>query len=292
MGRETKIAWTHATFNPWWGCLKVSPGCANCYAEAFDRRTGGAHWGPAETTTRRFFGEKHWNQPRRWNEEAKRDGIRRRVFCASMADVFEKNATLLEERARLWALIRETPELDWLLLTKRPERIRHELPADWGHGFRNVWLGTTVENREQLALRVSELQAVPAAVRFLSCEPLLEGIAAELVPYLRTRTIDWVIVGGESGPKSRPFELGWAFDLVAACERFKIACFVKQLGARAFERRRCDVPACNCGSSHLVRFSTAHSKGENPEEWPAPLQVQEFPTPSVPSVCEGCEECA
>ena len=122
MGVETKIAWTDHTFNPWWGCVKVSPGCANCYAETFAKRTGHAVWG-AETD-RRFFGDKHWAEPVKWNLAAAKAGVRRRVFCGSMCDVFEGPRPLLDDwRDQLWTLIRYTPNLDWLLLTKRPESL-------------------------------------------------------------------------------------------------------------------------------------------------------------------------
>ncbi|MCI0671755.1 MAG: phage Gp37/Gp68 family protein, partial [Myxococcaceae bacterium] len=170
MGAETEISWTHSTFNPWWGCTRVSPGCDHCYAESFDRRVGGAHWGKG--VPRRTFGDKHWGEPLKWNAAAAKAGERRRVFCASMADVFDAEAPdgALE---RLWALIRATPALDWLLLTKRPGRIRHSLPADWGDGYPNVWLGTTVEDQERAEQRIPVLLDVPARVHFLSCEPLL-----------------------------------------------------------------------------------------------------------------------
>ncbi|HEY2512934.1 MAG TPA: DUF5131 family protein, partial [Polyangiaceae bacterium] len=118
MVANSKIQWTDHTFNPWWGCQRVSPGCEHCYAEAFAKRTGHGVWGP--TAQRRFFGEAHWKEPLKWNEAAKRSGQRARVFCASMADVFEDRWELEPHRARLAGLIRVTPHLDWLLLTKRP----------------------------------------------------------------------------------------------------------------------------------------------------------------------------
>lgn len=170
MGVETKIQWTDHTFNAWWGCTKVSAGCDHCYAEAFDHRLGGAHWGAG--AARKVFKDKHWSEPRRWNEAARKAGKRARVFCSSMADVFDSEAPE-GELTKLWELIRETPWLDWQLLTKRPHRIAQSLPADWGDGWPNVWLGTTVENQEQAELRIPRLLAVAARVRFLSCEPLL-----------------------------------------------------------------------------------------------------------------------
>jgi protein gp37 len=140
MAKDSRIEWTHHTFNPWWGCVKVSPACANCYAETWAHRLGAKIWG--RHAPRRFFGDEHWKHPLRWNAEAERDQVRRRVFCASMADVFEVRAELNPWRARLWPLIEQTPWLDWLLLTKRPKNVRRMAPwgSRWPH---NVWLGTT-----------------------------------------------------------------------------------------------------------------------------------------------------
>ena len=170
MGRDSEIEWTHHTFNPWWGCTKVSPACENCYAEAWAKRVGSDVWGAK--AERRFFGAKHWKEPELWNDAAERLGIRYRVFCASMADVFESRADLKPERAKLWEVITKTPALDWLLLTKRPQNIAKMVP--WGKKWPdNVWIGTTVEDQKFAALRLPHLLALPAAVRFLSCEPLL-----------------------------------------------------------------------------------------------------------------------
>jgi protein gp37 len=145
MGKNSHIEWTHHTFNPWWGCAKVSPACQHCYAEAWAKRVGARVWGAK--APRRFFGNDHWNEPLKWNSEAKKNRIRYRVFCASMADVFEDRIDLDLWRARLWDLIDATPYLDWLLLTKRPESV--EKLSRWGAVWpANVWLGTTVENQE------------------------------------------------------------------------------------------------------------------------------------------------
>src|SRR5688572_21886599 len=117
MGESTTITWTHHSWNPWWGCVKVSEGCKNCYAESFSKRACHDIWGPG--SQRRFFGDKHWAEPIKWDRAAEKAGERRRVFCASMADVFEDRPDLVEPRRRLFELIRATPNLDWLLLTKR-----------------------------------------------------------------------------------------------------------------------------------------------------------------------------
>ncbi len=152
----------------------MSTGCDNCYAAAFNKRIGRDDWG--KDAPRRFFGEEHWAEPLKWNAEAAALGERHRVFCASMADVFEDRPDLVAERAKLWPLIEATPSLDWLLLTKRPAAQRRVLP--WAHRepWPNVWLGTTVENRDYL-WRTDELRKVKAAVRFISYEPALGPIA-------------------------------------------------------------------------------------------------------------------
>lgn len=228
MAKDSKIEWTHHTFNPWWGCAKVSPACKHCYAEAWAKRVGSAVWG--KDAERRFFGDTHWNEPVRWNREAERDGIRRRVFCASMADVFERRAELKLWRERLWKLIEESPALDWLLLTKRPHNVRSMVP--WGDDFpSNVWLGCTAENQAWADKRLPSLLEVPAKVRFLSCEPLLGPL--DLSQYLSTdssKSIHWVIAGGESGAHSRPMNPEWVRALRNQCLRSKVAFHFKQWG--------------------------------------------------------------
>jgi protein gp37 len=151
MAENSKIEWTNHTFNPWEGCQKVGPGCDHCYAEARDQRfTGGKHWGPG--APRRRTSPANWNQPLRWNKlaqhNAERGLPRPRVFCASLADVFD-NAVPTGWRDDLWALIASTPHLDWLLLTKRPGNIAAMLPPSWGAGWPNVWLGCTVVNQTE-----------------------------------------------------------------------------------------------------------------------------------------------
>ncbi|WP_211325675.1 phage Gp37/Gp68 family protein [Roseimicrobium gellanilyticum] len=227
--KDTKIEWAHHTFNPWWGCRKVSPACLHCYAETFAKRVGQPVWG--SRAPRRFFGDAHWNEPLKWNEEAKANGVRRRVFCASMADVFENRTDLNPWRERLWALIEATPWLDWLLLTKRPENIESMVPWKNGSWPPNVWLGTTVESQEYAEQRLPHLLKHAAAVRFLSCEPLLGPVdlsawfqKPELYP------IDWVIVGGESGHHSRPMYPQWAQDLLHQCVAAKVPFHFKQWG--------------------------------------------------------------
>lgn len=227
MGEATSITWTHHTFNPWWGCTKVSEGCKNCYAESFSKRAGHGIWGPE--APRRFFGEKHWMEPLRWNEAAIQDGQRRRVFCASMADVFEDRPDLLESRRRLFGLIRSTRALDWLLLTKRPENLETMLPKDWGGGYSNVWLGVSAENQERYNQRVPLLCRIPSRVSFVSYEPALGPLnIRQTWPYMP----DWLICGGESGNQRRPFDLDWARQVRDDCADANVAFFYKQPGAR------------------------------------------------------------
>lgn len=250
MGTDTLIEWAHHTFNPWIGCSKVSPGCAHCYAEQLmDHRMGKAKWG--EHGTRVRTSESNWKEPLKWNRKAAAQGIRHRVFCASLADVFEVNLQVRDWRNDLFDLIEATPHLDWLLLTKRPKFILDLLPGRWHQkGIpANVWIGTSIENQEQADKRVPELLQVPAAVRFLSCEPLLGpvDIAKYLVPRQRPNpdgyggdipvgwttdltTIYWVIAGGESGPQARPMHPDWARSLRDQCHAAGVPFLMKQWG--------------------------------------------------------------
>jgi protein gp37 len=307
---NSKIEWCDHTFNSWEGCAKISPGCKNCYAEAQHRLwhsalnegdNPGTCWGI--NAPRLARSEANWAKPRKWNAAAAAQGERRRVFCSSMADVFEVQSAkslsyagttgtvpvgegktrtvrfvaIAAERYRLLKLIYETPNLDWLLLTKRPENIlpalmaaysmieRRGLFAHWlekwiaGTPPTNVWLGTSVENQEQADIRVPQLLAAPAAVRFLSCEPLLGPVNLWRVDHdERTLTgpgvvkrdgttpntssgpgegyedsqvgIDWVIVGGESGHHARPMHPDWARDIQLQCEEAGVPFLFKQWG--------------------------------------------------------------
>lgn len=236
MSANSAIEWTDHTFNIAWGCMKVSPGCQHCYADTLSRRYGHDVWGPAATTPRRTFGAKHWNEPLRWNAAAEREGVRKRVFSSSMCDVFEEHPTIDAEREKLWPLIRATPSLDWQLLTKRPERIAECLPDDWSAGYANVWLGTSVES-QPYAWRVDELARVPAAVHFISAEPLLGPLnLGRQLERLSVSQTWWLIAGGESGPGARPMELGWAEWLRDQCWDNDVAFFLKQLGGHPNKR--------------------------------------------------------
>lgn len=312
MAKKTGIAWTDSTFNPHWGCARVSPGCENCYAETFAKRFG-VKWGVH--AERREFGDKHWREPLKWDKEAGEAGERRRVFCASMADLFEDHDVAARSRDRLWPLIKATPHLDWLLLTKRPQHLARMLPSDWGaRGYANVWLGTTVEDQKRANERIPHLVAVPAVVRFLSCEPLLERVDLTRIdlhddPHVHLNAltghlvgpddltdlrVHWVIAGGESGHGARPCATEWIESLVEQCRRADVPVFVKQLGEYVVsEHRTADVATMTAisgrpagdydqyrapnGEVWAWRAGFAHKKGGDADEWPAELRVREVP---------------
>lgn len=223
MGERSKIEWCDATFNPWHGCTRVSTGCENCYAEAFSKRIGLKIWGV--DVDRRFFGEKHWSAPEKWNAKAEAAGRRLRVFCASMADWLEDRRDLDGERHRLFDLIERTPAIDWLLLTKRPEHFDKLAPGSWVTRAcpPHVQLGVTAENQQYWNLRVAILKNLPARTRFVSAEPLLGPIdTGDLTG------IHQVIVGGESGSGARPMHPDWARSIRDQCHA--VAFFFKQWG--------------------------------------------------------------
>lgn len=308
MAENSKIQWCTHTFNPWRGCTKVSEGCLNCYAEAGSKRNPGVMgiWGPQGT--REIAAEAQWRLPVKWNRWAANgtchicaghgrslagrgpkcepcegagygEPYRARVFCASLADVFEGRDTMPQAsweavegaRRRLFLTIATTSHLDWLLLTKRPENILDSYRQHWAYGSDwpkpNIWLGTSVENQQRADERIPHLIQAPAAVRFLSCEPLLGPL--DLEPWLgkglgnMTDGIDWVIVGGESGHHARVFDITWAEEIVEQCRAHKVACFVKQFGAR---------PAADGQLLQLVS-----RKGDDLNDWPEHLLVREFP---------------
>ena len=278
---QTKIQWANYTFNPWRGCTKVSEGCANCYAEAQSKRNPAllGEWGPGKP--RVLASDDMWKSPLKWNKDAgaarheaewgSDDQVtpshRPRVFCASLADVFDPEVPTAW-RQRLLQLIDDTPNLDWLLLTKRPELIE-PLMQDAMHGnferhktfaqhIPNVWLGTTAENQARAIERIPHLLSICARVRFLSCEPLLSPLDLEALDvegrceccdsylYLNALTglqrcagacdgptypkLDWLIAGGESGPDARPMHLDWARSLRDQCQAAGVPFLFKQWG--------------------------------------------------------------
>ena len=335
MGRQTQIPWCHHTFNSWRGCSKISDGCKFCYADAMSARNPGTLgiWGP--NGSRVVASESMWRNPLAWDREAKAAGDRRRVFCASLADVFEdwqgpmvdskgnrlgtwhgawpwapgatheangfRFLTMDDVRARLISLIDSTPHLDWLLLTKRPEGIAdrlHEVVRDTHNGADviasrwldgspppNVWLGVSAENQAEADRRIPILLDIPAAVRFVSAEPLLGPIdfrrswwvtngLGENHPAFDARIgLDWIICGGESGSGARPCDVAWLRSIRDQCKAAGVACFVKQLGSNPYFERYSD----EVRHTEIHPVALRHPKGEDPAEWPDDLRVRQFP---------------
>ncbi len=281
MGEQTKIEWTDHTFNPWRGCTEVSPGCDNCYARRLAMRNPRVlgSWGPEGK--RVITSETGWKEPLRWDRAAEKAGVRRRVFVGSMMDVFEDRPDLVAPRQRLQNLIYECTQLDWLLLTKRPKEAYDLIGGSSGTGlkifryfFPNVWLGVSVENQETADERIPLLLKLPAAVRFVSCEPLLERVELPLDPSSPgdDHGIDWVIVGGESGPRVRPCSVDWIQAIVTQTHAAGIPCFVKQLGSELY-----DPLWYGEGTPEDSRMLLKHPKGGDPAEWPEDLRVRQFP---------------
>lgn len=246
----------------------MSPACDHCYAESVARRYGHHVWGPGSTI--RVLSEQHWQEPIRWNEAARRAGERHRVFCASMADVFEGTRVQAPLRSRLWQLVERTQGLDWLLLTKRPGKVRQLVP--WtGQWPSNVWIGTTVENQEWAERRLPQLCAVPAVTRFVSVEPLLGHV--DLLPFLRAKPgIDWVIVGGESGASARPTNPEWIRAIRDQCARRGVPFFFKQWGTWGPQ----DATQQSVASTSLIRIGKKRAgRILDGRTW------DQFPVPSV-----------
>jgi len=249
MAENSTIEWTDDTFNPWIGCTKVSAACLHCYAERdWDNRRHVARWGP--NGTRVVTSDANWKKPIAWNRKAVAESTTRRVFCASLADVFEDWQCEMHDhegnllpldmnavRARLFRLIDATPNLNWLLVTKRPENIRRFWPEFEVTPFdreeesltyrKNVWLMTSVENQEQADKRIPELAKCRdmSPVLGLSCEPLLGPLALNL------NGIDWVITGNESGPGDvRIGEIDWHRAIRDQCDSASVPFLFKQWG--------------------------------------------------------------
>jgi protein gp37 len=226
MGINSTIEWTDHTFNPWLGCTNVSPGCDHCYAESWSKRSGLVKWG---NHARRRTSDGYWKGPIAWNaragEFARRHRRRQRVFCASLADVFD-NQVPIDWRTDLFSLIKQCRELDWLLLTKRPQNVKKMLPEDWGDGYPNVWLGATAEDQTRFDQRWPHLSCLPSAIKFISYEPAIGPLRLPASgPYP-----DWLISGGESGGGARKMNPQWIRDVIDDCRRNGVAPFHKQWG--------------------------------------------------------------
>ena len=295
MSSKSGIEWTEATWNPVTGCTKVSPGCANCYAERITNRFAGpGAFDKVVLHPDRLDLPLHWKKPRM-------------IFVNSMSDLFHEDVPD-EFIDRVFMMMAFCPRHTFQVLTKRAERMmaycgsgetrrrffayasefasipsfkfKAEHYPDGLDGIRlpNVWLGVSVENQRMADERIPLLLQTPAAVRWVSAEPLLEIL--NLAPWLNkcvrewvgdefihTDGLDWVVVGGESGPEARQFYLEWARDLIAQCKEAMVPCFMKQLGSNAMFR--------NTAGSH--QYKTKDSKGGDPSEWMWDLRIREYP---------------
>ena len=243
MGENSKIEWTHHTFNPWIGCQEMSAACDHCYARVMNERWHWVKgWGPHGE--RKRTSPANWRKPLAWAKAARIAGERRRVFCASLADVFD-NQVPVGWRSDLFDLIASTPELDWLLLTKRPENLARMFPTG---AWSNIWLGTTCEDQPHYLKRYRLIAELPVTVRFISYEPALGPLSVALaVPPVRAP--DWIICGGESGHRARVMPEWWARNVRDDCAKYGIAFFMKQMTGKA--------------------------------EIPADLQIRQFPMPRL-----------
>lgn len=226
MGEKTEISWADSTFNAWIGCQKVSAGCDNCYAETLmDKRYHKVQWGPHGERKRTSVA--NWRNPVIWDRHhaafQAKHGHRQRVFCSSLADVFD-NQVPEAWRTDLYNLIVSTPNLDWLLLTKRPENIARMMAGIPP----NVWLGTTCEDQAAYDRRWPILLAVPARVLFVSYEPAIGPLTIMKVD----DRPDWLICGGESGAGYRDMPTAWAEDVGAECRHYGVPFFFKQMAGK------------------------------------------------------------
>lgn len=294
MSENSSIEWCDHTFNPWIGCTKVSPGCAHCYAETLmDTRYGRVKWGKGQPRQR--TSEANWKLPDRWSRKPRIHNVeantlrKARVFCGSLCDWLDDEVPI-EWLADLLGVINDTPNLDWLLLTKRPENFQDRVMGAWetarcamdmlarwkrlsGQAIPppNVWIGTSVEDQVHADERIPELLKIPAKVRFLSVEPMLGEIDLQYAAFngadslTKLEGIHWAIFGGESGKGSRPCAVEWIRDGVMQCRSAGVAPFVKQLGTN---------PILEPGP---ITYPTEDLKGGDMSEWPEDLRVREFP---------------
>lgn len=308
MAAQTKIEWTAtvrddgtitpgATFNPWRGCTKISEECERCYAETMSVRNPAVLgiWGPLGT--RVVAAERYWAEPYQWDYQARIHRQRKKVFCASLADVFEewmglmtdhrqrdlftgpllnrwwvpyrssndRKLTMDDTRLRLFRMIEDTPNLDWLLLTKRLENVLEMVPRAWKKGFpSNVWMGTTIGVQRRMD-QLEKLVKIPARVRWLSVEPLLEPLT---FPPDLLRQVHWGILGGESGHGARECDLTWMRDILAQFRAAGVAPFVKQLGANPVETH---------ANGLIATIPVRDRKGVELDDFPDDLRIREFP---------------
>ncbi|MDA3872962.1 MAG: phage Gp37/Gp68 family protein [Kiritimatiellae bacterium] len=290
--KNSEIEWTDHTFNPWMGCTNVSPACDHCYAEGIAKRTGKDIWGTK--APRMITSDSNWKQPLKWNAATESGGQRRRVFCGSMCDICEDRPDLADSRTRLEQLIEETSHLDWLLLTKRPGNFQRLFPwkEDWPE---NVWVGCTVEEHRYAKPRLKHLLRVPAAVRFISAEPLLGPLdLSEWMGREDIYPLDWIIAGGESGGGARPSEPLWYADLQRQSRKLGAAFHFKQYGNWApgvMTRKKQTVVYAMGENGQPVTLTRYRSKkqpgrellGRTWDELPEPHTAQELRTMGINS---------
>jgi protein gp37 len=307
MGDRTGIEWTDATWNPVHGCSKVSPGCANCYAETLSLRRGFTRhpWTGLHKDLNVSLHPERLDQPLRWRRP-------RRVFVNSMSDLFHEQIPD-EFIDRVWAVMALAGTHTFQVLTKRPDRMRAYLAersrsSKWieaaaetfGYTLRwqglslcpwplpHVWLGVSVEDQRRADERIPLLLQTPAAVRFISAEPLLGPVDLgflEPCDHVRRthaeigcwKALDWIIVGGESGPGARPMDLAWARSLVAQAKAAGVATFVKQLGSVVRDEHGTWSPP----------YGARDRKRGDPDEWPDDLRVREMPRHGAGVETEG-----
>ncbi|MGB7989063.1 MAG: DUF5131 family protein [Candidatus Methylophosphatis roskildensis] len=254
-----KLVAADYTYNHREGCTEVSPACEWCYARVRNERFfAGENWGAG--APRRTRSDAYRKQPYKWDSHAKSLGVRLKVFGGSLMD-FADNEVPADWRIDLWQTIRATSNLDWLMLTKRVPNVVRMLPADWGDGYENVWLGATVWDQKSADRDIPRLLRIPRRLHWISVEPMLGRIQ---IPAERLKQLGFVVIGGESGTHARPFDLDAAKCLLDACVRAGVPVFMKQLGKNPVR------------AGH-ERLQLLDPKGGNPEEWPAELQVRQFP---------------
>lgn len=236
MGKDTRISWAHHSQNFWIGCTKISSGCAHCYAETQqDKLYHRVHWGKDQPRIR----TKTWGQPSKWDAEAKLFETRYRVFTNSLADFFDEEVSD-QWRDEAFMVIKACPNLDWLILTKRVEKAKDYLSKLAGWPYPNVWLGASCENQKALEARYPVLESIPAAITFLSLEPLLGPINLFSVLGAPGK-LRWVIVGGESGEGFRRMQPSWAMNIFAQCQTAEIKFFMKQASS-LYNESKGDIP--------------------------------------------------
>lgn len=260
MAKESKIEWTDATWNPWHGCQKVSPGCKYCYMFR-DKAKYGKKGNKVKRSKTRFTDPLRWSMDMQMGMPRGNAFPGMKIFTCSWSDFFIPDAD--EWRAEAWHIIKKTPEFTYQILTKRPHLVADRLPKDWGDGYANVWLGISAEDKNTYITRSDAIAEIPAHVKFVSFEPLLEQI--DLGP-LHDLVFDWGIIGGESGNNTgkyiyRPTKSIWIENLIYEHKLMKVPVFVKQLG------------------THLAKVMCMKDRhGRDMDEWPLFFRLREFPT--------------